>query len=173
MGVRYARTIKHLYPSPRRFNYRYKLSMTLEQQLSSLEPSKRLKELGVPQESHFYWAQPRQTAFPEPRILTGQQIYEYNQAFSDSPAFQIDESCSAFTVAELELLLPDSVNIAYKNGKKRNDNHWRSMKRVPHGYCVAYRHSSYSSDSWIDERGKTFADALAKMLVYLLENKLI
>jgi hypothetical protein len=135
------------------------MSLPLEQQVCSLGLAKRLRELGVKQESLWVWV----AGFPSriERNVT-------DKPWVDGRVF------SAFTVAELERILPLGVNIAYKNGAPRDSNHYRSMMRSSGDrYCVAYRHGSYSSDSWIDRRADTFADALAEMLVYLIENKLI
>ncbi len=66
--------------------------MKLENQVCSLELAKKLKELGVNQESLFYWERqylPQVTT--DWRIMLGHQYNEY---------------ISAFTVAELGEMLP-------------------------------------------------------------------
>jgi|SRR5579864_4805941 len=119
--------------------------MTLENQVVSLDLAKRLKELGVKQESLFYWVnQPngglRTNGYkwqlePEPR--TRHQSYDY---------------ISAFTVAELgEMLGRESNSIMFAEGK------WA---------CVAEPLFELTESD-------TEANTRAKMLIYLLENNLI
>lgn len=64
--------------------------MTLEQQVASLELCKRLKTLGVRQESVFYWCEDG----CGPHFGMG----------------RIEVALSAFTVAELGILLGRNVN---------------------------------------------------------------
>ena len=72
--------------------------MTLEQQVVSLELAKRLKELGVRQESLFWW---EVESGGYQNIITKERI-------SGNPSYPADLYC-AFTVAELCSLLPESV----------------------------------------------------------------
>lgn len=113
--------------------------MKLENQVVSLELAKKLKELGVKQESLFYW--------------WNNQIYFY--PYLDQT--EIGDSISAFTVAELGILLPTMSDLP----KQGHDGRWRV-----HG-------------PWTAEKGDllhiadTEADCRAKVLIYLLENNLI
>lgn len=68
--------------------------MKLEDQVCPLELAKRLKELGVKQESAFYWCD------------NNYGTWELED--SPLPAFESDW-CSAFTVAELGEMLPSGV----------------------------------------------------------------
>lgn len=77
--------------------------MKLEQQVTSLELSKRLKELGVKQESIWYWVKSNQTAFPNPTLI---RDFEYEESKSFAPAFQYQYAYSAFTLAELFEMMP-------------------------------------------------------------------
>lgn len=90
--------------------------MEIEKQVCSLELAKRLKELGVKQDSYFNWV-----TNGEGWLITHRQ------------AFQV--GCAAFTVAELGEMLPQCVysyraadniwDIDYKNfivpGRKANE----------------------------------------------------
>lgn len=79
--------------------------MKLEQQVVSLELAKRLKELGVKQESLFYW----QGADKNGYIINFEKdLFEYDC-----------EKYSAFTVAELGKMLPEDY-LSY-----RIDGDWR------------------------------------------------
>lgn len=119
--------------------------MNLEQQVVSLEYAKRLKELGVEQESYFYWVNKHQSGWT---ILYSHGSHCY-------------EECSAFTVAELGELLPSgyweshSVNAGYEIGYSRGG--------VKFGPDLVDRYFV------LDRRE---SDARAKMLVYLIENNL-
>ena len=120
------------------------INMTLEQQVCSLELSKRLKELGVKQESIFFWR----------AVGTKHDSWEIGYF---SPGWLELEPVSAFTVAELGEMLPPGY--ASSHGKDMN---WLC-------FCEFKR----SSDKGYMKMAGTEADARAKMLIYLLEEKLI
>lgn len=123
--------------------------MNIEQQVTSLELSKRLKELGVKQESLFYWHN-------RPKVV-GRSDYTINLK-ENTPSFKhqrevVDihdiEYVSAFTVAELgEIIIP----------------HYKKLEQC---------------EQFVPQNDKEFVKCLfspdyyAKVLVYLLENKII
>jgi len=82
--------------------------MELQKQVTSLEISKRLKELGVKQESLFWW-------------------YSTNNGWmiTAEPKKWMDEKTSAFTVAELGTILPKGV--ASRQLKKRGFSCWDNL----------------------------------------------
>jgi hypothetical protein len=80
--------------------------MKLEDQVCSLELAKRLKELGVKQESLFYWVS-----------IQGKYFIQY-AIFVDSE-YQSQLTYSAFTVAELGEGLPEKVLFNEVMGDKR------------------------------------------------------
>jgi hypothetical protein len=131
--------------------------MPLEKQVCSRELAKRLEELGVKQESLFWWGESKLT---------------YTGGLTSQA--QLNGGISAFTVAELGEMLPDEINIPSKNGKPRSHNHWLRFGRyrvsVNRFWC-AYPGGNTRTN--LEERADTEADARAKMLIYLLENKLI
>ncbi len=102
--------------------------LPLEQQVTSLEISKKLKSLGVKQESLFYYTR---RAF---NAITGESRFELQMLFHNLSSIP-DYYISAYTSAELGVLLP--VN------------------------C----------DFGIREQNE--AEARGKMLILLIENKLI
>lgn len=121
--------------------------MKHEDQVCSLELAKQLKELGVKQESWFYWwlceKCKHECGCKEARIV-------------DSLAHNIP-CYSAFTVAELGEMLPcwhDSCLRA------KRDWHVRVFEKDKDNIC----HNSLDT---------TEANARAKMLVYLIENDLV
>lgn len=129
--------------------------MKFEEQVCSLRLANRLKELGVKQESLFYhWATEIENdgltwwivSEKEPR--KGKRIREL-------PGKQ---PISAFTVAELGEMIKEAntqganINVPVLT----TDGSWTS---IPHGLSIEITESE--------------ANARAKMLIYLLENKLI
>jgi hypothetical protein len=117
--------------------------MKLENQVCSLELAKKLKTLGVKQESYFIWAK---------RVDGTYIVYDhprFGSMFADEGSF------SAFTVAELGSLL--------EKAKERD-------------LLSAYGHIFAVGTSVVTPRGLQMCMADpnmgAKMLCYLLENKL-
>lgn len=122
--------------------------MQLEQQVCSLELAKKLKELGVKQES--LWV------YDELGCLITRQSYAKTRT-------------AAFTVAEPGVVLPKEENIvcmlfasgrcqyAIEGDVKYQGGGIQSSRWGAAGTCIS---------------GDTEADARARMLVYLLENKL-
>jgi hypothetical protein len=118
--------------------------MKLEQQVASLDLAKRLKELGVKQESHFYW-----------RKLTeddGWEVWDSTGLYG--------KTCSAFTVAELGEMLPKGYAVFSVNLD------WPLYKPGMEWCCE-------SGDLERNQFAPTEADARAKMLIYLIENGLV
>lgn len=129
--------------------------MKLEQQVPSLDLSKRLKELGVKQESLFYW---QGYLYSEEKIeLVCKEKLDKEYDFVSAP-----------TVAELGEMLPlylkkDSDRGISFSVETSGLQTWKNYNNT--GWVVAY--------GGLTSSGNTEANARAKMLVYLLENKLI
>lgn len=133
--------------------------MKLEQQVCSLELSKRLRELGAEQESFFKWGNVH---------IDGQyhwSLYvppEYNKV--PNPSLWV-HGISAFTVAELGEMLPIyhySIHTGFHNKK------WRvTSSPIQRGIGAAVCPPVYT------QTADTEADARAKCLIYLIENGLI
>ena len=126
--------------------------MPLEHQVCSHELATRLAELGVQQESVFWWVD---------RTLT----YTGGRA---SHA-QLQGGIAAFTVAELGEMLPDDIIIPSKNGKPHT--HWLRFGRyrvAGNRFWCAYPGGTARTN--LEERAHTEADARAKILIYLLEH---
>ena len=118
--------------------------MELEKQVCSLELAKRLKELGVKQDSAFYWSEEYYSHFRPERI--GRIILE-REAQEKVPGG--DWRCfSAFTVAELgEMLPPYTKSYRYYGGFDCD------LENKP------------------PKRADIEADARAKMLIFLKEKE--
>lgn len=129
--------------------------MKLENQVCSLELSKRLKELGVKQESLFWY-----TCF---KNGTADIHFQYDRKFIPPAHY------SAFTVCELGEMLPylieyNNKKYWYHTGKVNKNNEYYPEHEV-----------NYTNDMTTIalQRGATEADARAKLIIYLLENKLM
>lgn len=135
--------------------------MKLEDQVIYLEHAKKLKKLGVKQESHFHWGI---------RKSKGENItYIYKNLATESYCDLkdvYDEVYSAFTVAELgEMLttIDGGLNVTFGFGQLNadTDNKWVAkyyLKESGEIYCCAD----------INE-----ANSRAEMLIHLIENKLV
>lgn len=129
--------------------------MKLENQVCSIDLAKKLKELGVAQKSIWNWFPYYEFVNKEDKNPT--QIYRLREGGIIGKGHY-----SAFTVAELGEMLPEQVY---------------TIKGEGDFYC-------WSDIEWTNEEGlfddhidpiyaDTEADARAKMLIYLIENKLI
>jgi hypothetical protein len=115
----------------------------LEKQVVSLEPSRRLQELGVKQESLFYWW----------------VLREHSEVIYDDPDRGLPtdgELFSAFTVAELDDLLPIGTRVV-----KNFDDY------------TVHEPSTVERKRWGNRSDENGADARAKMLIYLVENEFV
>ena len=118
--------------------------MQLQDITTNLEISRKLKELGVPQESYFYWSKAMDNKF---------------WRIENSQFFAIDKrrDVSAFTETELGRLLPD----------------WITTFRSGDGYYYCKSESEINKELDIEFVSERPQDAKAKMLIYLIEQKLI
>ena len=136
--------------------------MNLNQQVTSLDISKRLKELGVKQEGIFYWERP----------VDGRTGWHLG---FDAKGREHTNTYKSFTVAELGEMLPEQVNIPFANGRKRAHDHsmyTRKCRNFSQGlWAVTYSH--YRHKEVYTQFADTEADARGKMLIYLMENNLI
>lgn len=124
--------------------------MTLEQQVASLELSKRLRELGVRQESLWSWC--RSVGKPWNEARKGTWNIQLDGPEENEP--NSIEQISAFTVAELGELMK---NHGLESGWFEDDQKWWAF--------FTLKPSCHKAD--------TEADARAKALIYLLENNLV
>lgn len=136
--------------------------MKLEDQVCSLELAQKLKELGVKQESLFIWSY-------YPHVDSYHPMPEFNQ-LNDGEE-QNGLNISAFTVAELGEMLPFSIKF------QKHICYLTCEKNIPDygGWICKYESSDIIRPTEATEifTANTEADARAKMLIYLMENKLI
>ncbi len=121
--------------------------MKLEQQVSNLELSKRLKELGVKQESHFWW------------VRTAPNGEFYLRYKLPTEFMQLTEY-SAFTVAELGSLGMIDSNVYWQVYYNPTQKIW----------MVNTRDVMFDGYKW-QFTADTEADCRAKMVIYLKEKK--
>lgn len=121
--------------------------MNLEKQVCSIEYSRKLNQLGIKQESQFHWMN-------EHSMSPNLHFTPYGHGLG----------LSAFTAAELGEMLPYNID----NGAEF--------------YYPNYtKHLNYHRIQLLSDTGKmlsgfndfTEADVRAKLLIYLIENKLI
>lgn len=130
--------------------------MNLERQVTSLEISKRLKELGAWQDTLFYWTvDSRDKIKPHKVIWKGGLDKIHSDKVSILPAY---------TVAELGEILPSYI-VSHKSIADVDSGN------VAEGFVVKNEEMKLGEPRY--QHSKTEADARGKMLIYLLENKLI
>ena len=130
-----------------------------------------LKELGVRQESLFYWI----WRMNNTHVLVPKENYPVG--------FNSDEDYSAFTVAELGEMLPPSIKQKSENCYSGKDYYIylemdKHIDQRPRGYRFRLRYRpefNPEMEGWHNDEisDDTEAEARAAMLIYLLENKLI
>lgn len=135
--------------------------MTLSDQVCSLRLAKRLKELGVKQESLFYYQMSYGGGQESARLTLGR----------DPDPFNTDEyNISAFTVAELGEILPETIDQNDKHSPYSLNIHKRSFPQLS-VWFIEYGFDK-NRDKTIRIAGKTLADSFAEMLIRLIENNL-
>jgi hypothetical protein len=123
--------------------------MKIEDQVCSIELSKKLKKIGIPQESLLYhYDEPYEDGTSD-WVITDWSDYETTY---DTKG----ETYSAFSVAELGQLIPRSFHSGNSEG-----NDW-----ICHFYQL---NPSKVHASWANSE----ANARAKMIIYLVENNLM
>ena len=124
------------------------VGLKLEKQVTSLEPSKELKKLGVKQDSLWYWTWAEWNEKTEWVLIPWDRAIKLNK-----------ETYSAFTVAELGEMLPVEIK-SYKFKGKFAPNIGNTM------YCCIGQDALIKIED-------TEVDARVKMVIYLIENKLV
>lgn len=134
--------------------------MNIENQCISLEIAKRLKELGVKQDSLFYYLN-----------IDGEGIYYiyYDDYLPEDYEYEGDP-ISAFTASELLELLPKYI-------KQGNFEFYYTQMPSKHldEWIIFYRNSfvSWNNFDGEDQSDKSIANCMGKMLIYLIEKGLI
>lgn len=117
--------------------------MTIDKQVCPLKQAKKLKELGIKQESYFLW------------VLRGGEweIWDQTQK-SDYETGREKEFISAFTSSEIGMLLPEDMECVRCSGKKElKKGKWMAFQTLD-GIEPAY--------------GETEVEARANLLLRIL-----
>lgn len=153
--------------------------MRLEDQVVSLELSKKLKELGVKQESYFVYFVSRKfhrqdlgvdIISNQQKVLMSWEDFVEQEEYTEDRADEF-ELYPAYSVAELGEMLPGlkepkhGVHFWIQEHKNR-DNSW-TIKYMTAEYSGVGEHKQVIAGI------KSEADVRAKMLIYLLENNLL
>ena len=142
--------------------------MKHEKQVSNLELSKELKLLGVKQDSlHYYYRTydeeqgDKQEYINKKWVQTYQtEKYELHSIDSEWSGNQGVHDYSAFSVAELGEMLPKDILVG-----EESYGHLIVMKGYNVWHCV------YDGDYRTTSRDTLLANAMAKMLIWCIENK--
>ena len=163
--------------------------MRIENQVCSLEHAKKLKELGVKQESYFWWSKLKAKS-DKNRVYFWYEksaewkVYGWKPDNATILIKQLPNSISAFTAAELGEMLPKTVEkgkllfhlkIYYENLRK-----WAIQYIFWHCGCsncsCGTKKSHKEEEEWLLDDSlfaDTEANTRAKMLEWLIENGLI
>ena len=141
--------------------------MDLKSQLSNFELSKELEKLGIKQDSLWYWVEFYSSS---PTKKNTDLVYcEDLGLFANNPHLTEIKAFSAFTCAELGEMLPWCVK------KKSEIPYYLEIKKV----IVNVDEDEFQVGYFRGEKrlvmflGKSLANALAKMLIYLKKNGFI
>lgn len=142
--------------------------MNLENQVCSLSQSKKIKELGIFQDSIWFWTYPvNEKKFSSSKGLIHQSVK--NDIIGDNEGDEFDHDiAAAFSVAELGLMLPDmlTTNLQYELVCIKEDECW--VCRYCHNNDICDLHPTAPTRA-----GETEAEARSELLIGLLVKKLI
>lgn len=155
--------------------------MKIEDQVTTLELSKELKELGIEQKSLLYWFQDATTekwslgSFDIPQINFKPEYKELGsptnawwiEGFNDEYADDVKEYFSAFTLAELGEMLPWRVGYELKKIYFQKERSTIIVGEFWKGYIG----TTNFTDAIVESQ--TEVDTRAKMIIYLKKKGLI
>lgn len=132
----------------------------MEWQVTSLELSRKIKELGFPQDSLWRWV-----------IYKRVKFTRLKQHYFDSE-FNEEKWYSAPTVAELLELMPKTIEL-----ENNPFSYGINITTFGKKWIITYESDALRIDSvpedYHSEKDVNINNALAKMWIYLKENKLI
>lgn len=140
--------------------------MTAEQTCCTLDQGKRLLELGITRESLFcFIGDPN----PDPKYFVPYELYYTPDAYTNCGASWYENRIPVFTVAELSVMLPDYYPSWRFKGPEGKDIWIATVICGPKPVGIDDVHTAHE----FDRHGETQAQALATLLISLLETKII
>jgi len=148
--------------------------MNLEQLCTSLELSKKLKELGIKQRAIFCWQKPDDNDwYLTQRDETGWEFLEH------APQFK-DKVIAAFTAGELGIVLPSNIIIPSCYDINPTGELLRlaiNLFKINDEFCSMYEIGKLDSSNIVIPDSEVTRDnevnSRAKLLVYLIENNIV
>ena len=134
--------------------------MKLEDQVCSLELALKLRELGVKQDSYFYYCYSKRC----------EQYFIYSQDELDNYDRREDlmvREYSAFSVAELGIILSSNKNLIIIS----DFSFYEGINKVM--YSCAFEILDRIEQPLTETSDEKESDARSKMLIYLIENKFV
>ena len=129
-----------------------KVIMKLENQVCTLENAKKLSEIGIIQGASLFF-------------YNKDGSIQYNSHRSTGHYKDAEHCFSAFTVAELAVMLGDDCSYSFDENKV---NAQFSKSEKPH-WIAAYTIGAFNGkEQWL-EFGDTMAEACARLLILLIE----
>jgi len=141
--------------------------MKIEDQVTSLELSKQLKEKGYPQEGLWWWnAHDRydkktNTTYPDNFTLSNVREWDNNSADYISIAAPLP--------CELGEILP----IGYCAGKSNKNSYWCQLSEESEDYIKHPKDFYYDDIREFQKDADTLADAMSKMYLHLIDKELL
>lgn len=138
--------------------------------VASLELSKKLEKVGMPQKSLWYWQRQYFEAQKTGNFLTyspvgnSREVYKLKNSFYDG-----GEYYAAFHATELADILPDSITEYFPD--KMTDICFLQITKEDNKWFVNY--ISEISKNTFPNIPDTLPNALAKMVLYLLDKGII
>jgi hypothetical protein len=125
--------------------------MKIENQVCTLEQAVKFKELGIKQDSHFFWVDRKEKS---------KLVYAKSVEFLNSlPIF------AAFLTAELSVLIGNKYTLS------ETTKHKEDCKRWICGDIIGVEDGDYDYNNC--SFGSTEAECRGNMLIHLIENKLV
>jgi hypothetical protein len=137
--------------------------MKMEQQVCTLQQAKKLKEIGISQDSSFMWC----VIMPDP---TGEKYY-YEPVYKHQDVDTLHETlAAAFTVAELGVMCRDCISGPTGN---RTTYYATTDEYADYDLDTAFGDGSITGPCPNYAERPIQAQALADLLIWLIEKKLL
>ena len=130
--------------------------MTIQNQVSNLELSRKLEKLGVKQDGYWMWV--KYSLWKEPKLWASDLTSKMKvTCFSG----KLEYAISAFTVAELGEMMPITI-------EEKDKMYFFEIRKCEAGWLVGY--VTRIRENFLKYfRDKKLVDEMAKMKIYLLK----